>query len=186
MNAKTEVRLMLKERRFALSPEERSRCSRKIAETLEKLLAPKHSILFYASKEPEVETLELMGRMIAAGKTISVPIIEKETRSLRLSQILSLSELKLSTFNVPEPIGSEHPISADEIETILLPMVGFDRECRRLGYGAGYYDRFLAAHPHLERIGLAYSVQEEEIIPVDEYDLPVDMVVTEKEVIRFP
>ena len=186
MNTKAEVRLKLKERRFALSPEERTRCSEKIAETLEKLLADRKSILFYATKEPEVETLALMERFLAAGKIISVPIIEKETRSLRLSRILSLSELKISTFHVPEPIGSEHPISADEIETILLPMVGFDRCCRRLGYGAGYYDRFLAAHPDIERIGLAYSVQEEEIIPVDEYDLPVDMVVTEKEVIRIP
>ncbi|HJJ47271.1 MAG TPA: 5-formyltetrahydrofolate cyclo-ligase [Methanocorpusculum sp.] len=186
MNAKAELRLILKERRFALSPSERTLCSQRIAGILENLLSRRTSILFYASKEPEVETFALMERFLSAGKTVSVPIIEKKTHTLRLSQIFSLSELKLSTFNIPEPIGSEHPIAADEIETILLPMVGFDRCCHRLGYGSGYYDRFLATNPHLEKIGLAYSVQEEASIPVDEYDFPVDMVVTEKEIISIP
>jgi len=183
MQGKNELRLILKERRFSLSDEERNTLSEEIAKRLEPLLKQKTSILFYASKLPEVETLSLMDRMLKAGKIISVPIIEKETHTLRLSKIDSIDELKPSTFSVPEPITSEKPISPDSIDTVLLPLLGFDRAGRRLGYGAGYYDRFLAKNSHLLKIGLAYSLQEEWEIPVESTDIRLDYVVTEKELI---
>ncbi len=180
MTDKTSLRLLLKSRRAALTKEERREKSASITQLILDSLADKTTILAYAAKDPEVETLPLISSLIAAGKTVAVPIIEKETRTLRLSRLESIDHLEPSTFNVPEPISHEIPISPKEIQTVLLPIVGFDKQGNRLGYGAGYYDRFLAANPHLEKIGLAFSCQEVEEVPTDEYDIRMDMIFTEK------
>jgi len=185
MPDKSEVRQILKERRFSLTEEERKQMSEDITKRLEPLLVDAKTILFYATKVPEVDTFPAINHMLKAGKTIAVPIIEKETRTLRLSRICSTEELRTSTFSVPEPILSEKPISPKEIDTVILPLLGFDRAGRRLGFGVGYYDRFLASNPHMKKIGLAYSIQEEPIIPTDQYDIPLDIIVTEKETIFF-
>jgi 5-formyltetrahydrofolate cyclo-ligase len=63
-------------------------------------------------------------------------------------------------------------------------MLGFDQRGHRLGYGAGYYDRFLSANPHLLKIGLAFSCLEAAEIPVDENDVSMDLIITEQGIIR--
>jgi 5-formyltetrahydrofolate cyclo-ligase len=63
-------------------------------------------------------------------------------------------------------------------------MLGFDQLGHRLGYGAGYYDRFLSNHPHFLKIGLAFSCLESGEVPVDENDISMDMIITEKGIIR--
>ena len=61
----------------------------------------------------------------------------------------------------------------------------FDRQGNRIGYGAGYYDRFLLQNPHLKKIGLAYACQEVEAVPTEENDIPLDMVITENGIREF-
>ena len=112
-----------------------------------------------------------------------MPIIVKEDISLRLSYLKDLSVLVPSTFGVPEPIGSEIPATGDDVDTIILPMLGFDRTGRRIGYGAGYYDRFLAKNRKLRKIGIAFSCQEYENLPVDENDIPMDCIITEEGIV---
>ena len=177
---KTALRIELKERRFALSAEERKEKSERIVEYLIRETSGFSVILAYAAKEPEVETLSYISRMIDAGKTVAVPIIEKETHTLRLSRLTSISDLEISTFNVPEPVSAEKPIPPKDIECVILPMVGFDRKGNRLGYGAGYYDRFLAANTHVKKIGLAYACQEVSSVPAEEYDVRMDEIITEE------
>lgn len=70
-------------------------------------------------------------------------------------------------------------------QVLLVPLVGFDRSGNRLGYGGGYYDRTLAAHPHITAIGYALSVQEVDHIPTGPYDRPLSCLVTEKERLDF-
>jgi 5-formyltetrahydrofolate cyclo-ligase len=84
---------------------------------------------------------------------------------------------------VPEPIGSEIPAQADDIDIILLPMLGFDRQGGRIGYGAGYYDRFLAQRRYLKKIGIAFACQEMDRVPTDENDIRMDCIVTEQGVV---
>ncbi|WP_245525955.1 5-formyltetrahydrofolate cyclo-ligase [Methanocorpusculum labreanum] len=72
----------------------------------------------------------------------------------------------------------------EEGKTFVVPRVGFDRKGHRLGYGAGYYDRFFASHPAIPRIGMAYACQEVDLIPMEAYDARMDYVVTEDEVIN--
>ncbi len=167
-----------------LSPAAAARQSQAICRTLLDLVDGYKTIMTYVSKRPEVETRDLIAILIERGKRVVVPIIERETRSLRLSYIKDLSVLVPSTFGVPEPIGNEVPASPTEIEVAIIPMIAFDSRGNRLGYGAGYYDRFLSQHSHMIRIGVAFSCQQAEHIPADSNDVKMDYIVTEKGIIR--
>jgi 5-formyltetrahydrofolate cyclo-ligase len=117
------------------------------------------------------------------GNPVVVPIIVKEDVSLRLSYLRDFSALVPSTFGVPEPIGSEIPAAAEDISTIVLPMLGFDRNGGRIGYGAGYYDRFLSKNRNLRKIGIAFACQEVDSLPVDENDIRMDYIITEEGIV---
>ena len=140
--------------------------------------------MVYASKAPEVDTGSLISGLLSCGVRVIVPIIERETTTLRLSHLKDPCHLVESTFRVPEPIGNELPAEPGEVETVVIPMLAFDTQGNRLGYGAGYYDRFLCSHPGIRRIGLAFSCQEEPSLPADENDVRMNIVITEKGIIR--
>jgi 5-formyltetrahydrofolate cyclo-ligase len=80
-----------------------------------------------------------------------------------------------------EPIGNEIPARPEEVKIVIVPILAFDRRGHRLGYGAGYYDRFLSAHPHLIKIGLAFSCQEVAEVPAEQNDVRMDVVITERD-----
>ena len=133
----------------------------------------------YVSKEPEVESLVIINCLLEEGKTVIVPIIQTDTKTLRLSYLKNVADLEPGTFHVPEPLSTEIPAPAEKIEIALMPLVGCDRSGNRLGYGAGYYDRFFEAYPDIPRIGLAYACQEVPAIPADPFDRKMDWIVTE-------
>ena len=135
--------------------------------------------MVYCAKEPEVETFWFIRYLIDAKIPVIVPIIQKEDVSLRLSYVLDTSCLIQSTFRVPEPIGAEIPADPDDVTSAIIPMLGFDRSGGRLGYGAGYYDRFLSQNKHIRTIGIAYSCQEIMQLPVDANDISMNVLVTE-------
>ena len=170
--------------RSALSPAEISEKSERICRNVLDVLDGTNPLLVYASKPPEVNTQALIGRLILQGKTVIVPIIEKDTKTLRLSYLNDPAVLQESTFRVPEPVGHELPALASDVKAVIIPMVAFDKLGNRLGYGAGYYDRFLASHPHITRIGLAFACQELEEIPADATDAGMDIIVTDTSIIH--
>jgi 5-formyltetrahydrofolate cyclo-ligase len=176
---KNRTRQILRERKAALSPAERLEKSRRICRHVTALIADGETVMAYTSKELEVNTAPLIDTLLRRKNPVVVPIIVKEDVSLRLSYIRNRSVLVPSTFGVPEPIGSEIPARADDITTILLPMLGFDRTGARIGYGAGYYDRFLEKNPGLRKIGIAFACQEIDRLPVDENDIRMDCIITE-------
>lgn len=180
---KQAMRLEAKGRRCALSPEAIEEKSRTITDRLLALADGAGTVMVYVSKSPEVETAGLIDALLSAGKRVVVPIIEKERRTLRLSYLTDRSVLVESTFHVPEPIGSEVPASPDDLDLIVVPVVGFDRTGSRIGYGAGYYDRFLSRAPDVPVVGAAFSCQEVPSVPCEAFDRRMDLVVTEEEVI---
>ncbi len=185
MMTKAELRTILKERREALSLGDRRAKGYYITCRLQELLKPYHTVLAYIAKDPEVESMVIVNCLLEEGKTVVVPIIEKETHTLRLSYLTSMDQLEPGTFRVPDPLTHERPAPASSIDAVLVPMVGFDRNGHRLGYGAGYYDRFFESHLAIPRIGMAYSCQEVELIPTEPFDAQMDHVVTEDEVINY-
>jgi 5-formyltetrahydrofolate cyclo-ligase len=166
-----------------MTSEERLEKSRTICCHILEQIKDGETVMVYTSKEKEVNTVNLITTLLEWRNPVVVPIIVKEDVSLRLSFLKDLSSLIPSTFGVPEPIGSEIPASGDVVDTIILPMHGFDRTGRRIGYGAGYYDRFLAKNRKLRKIGIAFSCQEYENLPVDENDIPMDCIITEEGIV---
>jgi len=180
---KARVRDILRKRKDAMTPEERAEKSGLIARHLMLLIAEGETVMVFTSKEKEVNTRPLIEALFEQKNPVVVPIIQKEDVSLRLSYIRNMSVLVPSTFGVPEPIGNEIPAKPQDVDTIILPMLGFDRAGGRIGYGAGYYDRFLEKNPDLTKIGIAFGCQEMDGLPIDPNDVRMDLIVTEDGVV---
>ncbi|HOT94753.1 MAG TPA: 5-formyltetrahydrofolate cyclo-ligase [Methanoregulaceae archaeon] len=177
--SKHRMRDRIRAARTCLHPPDLVARSRRIASHTQILLEDQKTVMVYASKPGEVDTMGMIRGFLDRGVRLVVPIIERETRSLRLSRLEDPAVLVPSTFGVPEPIGHELPVDPDEIGAVIVPMLGFDRFGNRLGYGAGYYDRFLGLHPIEVKVGIALACQEFERIPADPFDIPMDWIVTE-------
>ena len=176
---KNSIRTILRQKKEAMLPEDRLEKSRRICRHLMAIIRDKETVMVYTSKEKEVNTVPLIHALFRQKNPVVVPIIVKEDVSLRLSYLRDFSALVPSTFGVPEPIGNEIPAAAEDIGTIVLPMLGFDRTGGRIGYGAGYYDRFLSKYPDLRKVGIAFACQEVGNLPVDENDIRMDTIITE-------
>jgi 5-formyltetrahydrofolate cyclo-ligase len=180
---KSSIRHILRQRKDSMSPEGRLEKSERICCHLMDQISDGETVMVYTSKEKEVNTANLITTLLERGNPVVVPVIVKEDVSLRLSYLKDPSSLVPSTFGVPEPIGNEIPATGNDVDTIILPMHGFDRTGRRIGYGAGYYDRFLAKNRKLRKIGIAFACQEFENLPVDENDIPMDYIITEEGIV---
>ena len=180
---KNSIRQILRQRKDAMMPNDRLEKSKRISHHLMKLIRDDETVMVYTSKEKEVNTIPLITTLFERGNPVIVPIIVKEDVSLRLSYLRDFSALVPSTFGVPEPIGNEIPATGENVDTIILPMLGFDRTGGRMGYGAGYYDRFLAKNKNIQKIGIAFACQEYDNLPVDENDIPMDYIITEEGVV---
>lgn len=185
--AKRSVRKEKLRWRASLGPEEARIKSEQIAATLIKLpeYANAKTILFYVSAKPnEVDTHSLIRQALSKGVRVLVPVTDFDRNQLAVSEIKGMEELVRVRFGLLEPrADSLRPADADEADVIIVPGVAFDRECRRVGFGGGYYDRLLAgAHAHA--IALGYEGQLVERVPAGSKDMPVDVVVTERRVYR--
>jgi 5-formyltetrahydrofolate cyclo-ligase len=174
--------------RDALSQAERASMSRQIIETLVALpvFQEKSQIFIYCSYRSEVETIPLLHRCLAEGKAVCVPLTVSERAEMRAISITNpATELLPGYKGIPEPLpllAKRWLVTPQSIEIAVIPGAVFDRAGYRLGYGGGYYDRFLAqAAPQALRIGLAFSSQLVPQIPVLPHDIPMDMLITEKE-----
>jgi 5-formyltetrahydrofolate cyclo-ligase len=176
---KNSIRQILRQRKEAMTPENRLEKSKRVCDHILTLIQDGETVMVYTSKEKEVNTKPLITKLFENGNPVIVPIIVKDDISLRLSYLRDFSVLVPSTFGVPEPIGNEILATGENVDTIILPMLGFDRTGGRMGYGAGYYDRFLAKNQKVRKIGIAFACQEYDNLPVDGNDIPMDYIITE-------
>lgn len=139
------------------------------------------TVLLYSSFASEVKTDSLIDASLKDGKEVYLPRVEGE--DMNFYHILSKEELVKGAWGILEPKKDKDKIFKDNKDAlIILPLVGYDRSGNRIGYGKGYYDRFLAAHETGIKIGIAFSLQECEIIPEDT-DIRLNMLVNENEII---
>lgn len=126
----------------------------------------------------EISTRELIDWCLSRGKRVAVPRVEgKEIRFYRIS---SREELIPGLWGIPEPVPDKKRIEVPGF--MVVPGLAFDRKGFRLGYGGGYYDRYLTNHPDLITAGAGYEVQLIDKVPGEPHDLPVDYIVTENNV----
>jgi 5-formyltetrahydrofolate cyclo-ligase len=137
----------------------------------------------YLPMRSEVDTRPLLAHAFAAGKRIVVPVVRPGMSELAHSWLSSLAaeELEPGVFGTLQP-RTLAPAAPGDWDLVLLPLLAFDRQGTRLGYGGGFYDRLLAAVP-VPAVGLAFAAQEAAALPHEEHDVPAGWIVTEREVI---
>lgn len=147
---------------------------------LSRLFKPGQTVALYRSTGSEAPTERLIEYLTETGVNIALPRVT-DGGSLEF-RLVSGTDMLVSGFrDIPEP-GEDCPLSDPDL--IIAPLVAFDRSMRRLGQGGGFYDRSFAKYSGIPRIGLAWSVQEAAEIPVEPHDLPLQMIVTECEIIE--
>jgi 5-formyltetrahydrofolate cyclo-ligase len=184
-SAKAALRAAALARRDALDPEWRAQASERIAERVLALpeLAGLSPVAGFWPIRSEVDPRPIMRALHGRGQALAVPVVADPHLMFRL--------WTPGAALVRRPFGlSEPPDTAPEVLpcALLVPLACFDRNGGRIGYGKGHYDRTLAAlkaRSPVLTVGLAFSVQAIEHAPVTEHDEPLDMVVTEAEVIRM-
>ncbi len=180
---KADLRNTLRLIRGSINEDEREEKSNAICEHLSSITSRDDTVLVYCAKEPEVDTTPYIDYLLSEGIPVIVPLIQTKDISLRLSYITTRSCLKTSTFSVPEPVGKEIPATPEDVTMVILPMLGYDTTGARIGYGAGYYDRFLSENSHMKRVGVAFACQEVSSVPTDPFDIRMHVIITEKGII---
>lgn len=185
---KAQLRRKLQNCLFSMPPEQRVEKSRKACRNLISLEQFQNAsiIMMYLSFPHETDTSEAILSAWQLGKTVVVPKISWQQRHMIPVKINSLETgiktgtggLRNPTTGVPTPFG--------EIDLVVTPALGYDRKGNRLGRGGAYYDKFFA-NPELkaQRCGFAFSEQVVESVPVNGHDKPVDLLVTDEEIIYF-
>ncbi len=169
--------------RDRIGEEQRRQWDERIRDRLLELPAYREAeeILFYASFRSEVSTGELCQAALEQGKKVFFPKVLGE--EMEFYRIRRIEELAAGYRGIREPAGKGEPRSAQVPALILVPGAVFSVKGYRIGYGKGFYDRYLTRFPHLQTIGLCYGIQLLEDIPHEEHDKPVESLVTEETLI---
>ena len=125
----------------------------------------------------EVNTHPLIKQMLAGSKKVVVPITQIDSGTLRHTPLHAFDNLKANDWGVLEP-PYQHDISVDFLDLVIVPMVGGDREGNRIGYGEGFYDRFLS-EVECPKMGLLFECCLVDHIPTESFDVPLDSIITE-------
>jgi 5-formyltetrahydrofolate cyclo-ligase len=184
---KSEIRINQKKRRSELSEEQRHLFDEAI---LHQLLETKEfqnckRIFTYVSFQSEIDTLPIIEETFRLGKQVYIPKVE--AHGMEFYEIKSLEGLQRSTYGILEPIGGMDDrfafvaTSKGQIENLmLLPGLAFDLSGNRIGYGAGYYDKYLTLQRSdtFHKVALAYDFQLIERVPAEKFDICADVIIT--------
>ena len=133
------------------------------------------------NKRREVNTHPLIQKMLEAGKTVVVPQTQFKDHSLRHFKIPSFDDLTKNKWGVLEPEGGEN-VAIKELDLVVVPLVAGDRERNRIGYGGGFYDRFLS-QVACPKIGLCFEQNILSELPTEPFDIALDKIISEEGII---
>jgi 5-formyltetrahydrofolate cyclo-ligase len=183
--AKAALRSGILSRRDGVDPAERAAWSAAIRDRLSMLIPGGARLSAFLPIRSEVDLAPLVDDLVAAGRTVGLPVIAG--RGLVFRAALPGAPLVPRGFGTVGPPDDSPPVMPD---VMLVPLSVFDRRLNRIGYGLAYYDTTIAAlraaghRPHL--IGVGFALQEADRVPVEPHDVPLDMIVTERETILPP
>ena len=178
---KAALRKHLLEKRDATSAELREISSEKIHQNLKKISAYTNSqnIACYFPIGSEIDTHSIMLGILEQGKNMLLPKITEN--NMEFFVVPNLEKLEKGRFDIMEPKDSCK--KAENVDCILVPTVGISKSGDRLGYGSGYYDKFLSSTDAI-KISLTYSKQIVKFVPSESHDIKIDLIITEDEIIK--
>ncbi|MBP1743847.1 MAG: 5-formyltetrahydrofolate cyclo-ligase [Firmicutes bacterium] len=136
-------------------------------------------IFIFVSFRSEVDTHRIIRKALEDGKTVVVPKVVSKKEGMKVFRIGSMSDLEAGYFGVLEPKEGCLPIPSEEIDLVVMPGAAFDREGGRIGYGGGFYDRYLSEMGReVRKVALAYRMQVLDKVTMDENDIRVDSIIT--------
>ena len=172
---KKELRRMIREKKRAMTPEEIESRSERLGQLLSEseLYRSAKTIYGYLPYNQEVRTTPMLRRALEEGKKVAVPKCYGD--EMRFIYLEDLSNVEKGYAGIPEPI-EDGPVAEDKTALVLMPGMAFDPQGHRIGYGGGFYDKFLAKEPDHPTLALCYEFQLLEHLETEEYDIPVDLV----------
>lgn len=180
MESKKDIRSRIISLRDNLSLEERKNYNEEIyKKVLESEYYKKAKVIFiFVSYKTEVDTHAIIKRALEDGKRIAVPKIKTKKEGILPVEIKAFDELSPGNYGILEPV-EDNIINKEEIDLILSPGVAFDKNGGRLGYGAGFYDRFISSFvKKIPVVAIGYKVQLVNEVPMDEFDMRVSDIIT--------
>ncbi|CEI71629.1 MULTISPECIES: 5-formyltetrahydrofolate cyclo-ligase [Romboutsia] len=144
------------------------------------------NIMLYLDFNNEVKTDELIVKLLSLGKTVSSPITIKEEKKLIPSQIIDLKDgVKIGAYGIREPKPECSPeVEVKDIDVVIVPAVAYDKDCYRLGYGGGFYDRFIERlREDAITVGIAFDLQIFDSVPKEDHDAQLDYIITESQIL---
>lgn len=142
------------------------------------------TVLLYYPIKNEISPMPLFEICLKMGKKVAFPVCQNDTLSLVFKAVSSIDELSRSAFGLFEPNEGCETVELTQNTLCVVPALAFARDGHRLGYGKGFYDRFLANF-HGTSVGLSYSALLLCEILHEKHDIPLDMIITESEVLRI-
>lgn len=185
MDAKKDLRKSIKAKLSELSLPQYEDLSYKVAQQLFQTddWNEASTVAVTVSKAPEVDTFQIIRKGWEQGKRMVVPKCEPKSRRMDFRELKRFSELESVYYGLFEPIVSEtNSVSPDEIDLVVVPGLAFSKSGYRLGFGGGYYDRFLANYQG-NTVSLAFKNQIVSEIPIESHDIPVGKLITSEGVI---
>lgn len=192
VDVKAELRRRLRAQRHALTPDTRSLAAERMAANLVAVRAFRASrcVACYLPNDGEIDTVEVIEHIRRLRKRCYLPVLSPLRHDrLWFAPANPGAELTVNRYGILEPaVPPRALVRAQDLDLVLLPLVGFDETGHRLGMGGGYYDRSLAflryrrywRKPHV--LGLANDFQKVAVLPHDEWDVPLDAIVTDRAV----
>ncbi len=181
---KKSARVKARNYRDLLSDEDVAEYSERIADNVVALkeFIEAGTIYIYASINNEVDTRYIVDAAMRMNKTVAFPRVTDET--LRFYRVDNPAELEFGYFGIQEPVENSDKLVDTDCGMVIMPGVAFDRQFHRVGYGRGFYDRFLYEHEKLVKVAIAYEGQFFDELETGEYDIAPDMIITEKNIYR--
>ena len=173
---KAALRKSIRERKRAMTPAEIAEKSRILGEKFRSSEAYKNAaaIYGYLPYNQEVRTVPMLRQALADGKRVAVPKVYGD--EMKFLYITDFDRVAKGYAGIPEP-AADGPVAEDPGALVLMPGLAFDPEGHRIGYGGGFYDRFLAREPGHPTLALCYDFQMLPRLETEEFDIPVDWVI---------
>ena len=178
---KTALRRQIREQKRAMTQEQIVSASCDLGEQFAacELYQQAMTIYGYLPYNQEVRTVPMLERALREGKRVAVPKVYGD--EMKFIYLKDLTQVETGYAGIPEPVADE-PVADDPAALVLMPGLAFDPQGHRIGYGGGFYDKFLAAEPNHPTVALCYGFQMLEALETQDHDIPVDLVLWSKNI----